>query len=117
METLAGYLNRKHMEYCQRKGRIVPTSDWVINKLNPQLGSDKFSVGTFNHWLNGSRDPDEKNMKRLITVFGPEVMPALGIQLEGDLAKVVGRWDKTPKDAKKAILDISENPELATLQL
>jgi hypothetical protein len=108
------------MEYCQRKGRIMSVQDWVLDDLNPKLpGGDKFSVGSVSHWLHGGRNPDGKNISRMVSAFGPEVMPYLGIKMPADLEKVIGRWDEVAEEDRQVIMDIIDkpNPEPATLQV
>jgi hypothetical protein len=123
MDTLGSYLQHKHMEYCQQKGRIYSNHEWVQNELNPKLPpGDRISIGTMNHWINGGRDPDGRNISRLITVFGPEVMPYLNIKLDPELMKVVIRWDKMSEEGRQSIINIVDEggilntPTATTLQ-
>jgi hypothetical protein len=115
---LSSYLKTKHLEYCNEVGDIVYESDWIKQELNPRLpAGDKFSVASFNQWINGDRNPDGKNIMRLIQAFGPEVLPYLGADFPKDLEKVVLRWNDTPEDAKQAIVNIIENPGPVALQV
>ena len=102
--NLASYLKTKHLEYCNEIGDIVYESDWIKTVLNPKLDrGDRFSVASFNQWMNDDRRPDGKNIVRLITVFGLEVLPYLGVKNYGDLADVVAIWDLLPEEEKEAI--------------
>jgi hypothetical protein len=117
---LSTYLKMKHLEYCNEVGDIVYESDWIKQELNPKLpGGDKFSVASFNQWINGDRNPDGKNIVRLIQAFGPEVLPYLGATFPPDLQKVVSRWDDISSDARVEILAIVNKPsqELAPSQI
>ena len=102
--NLAGYLKSKHLEYCNKVGDIVYESDWIKNVLNPRLlEGDKISVASFNQWMNGDRSPDSKNIVRLIQVFGPEVMPYVGIKFPAGLDIVVTGWESLTEEQKEAI--------------
>ncbi|KKK90214.1 hypothetical protein LCGC14_2725310 [marine sediment metagenome] len=102
--NLASYLKSKHLEYCNEIGDIVYESDWIKNVLNLRLPQgDKFSVASFNQWMNDDRSPDGKNIVRLITVFGFGVLPYLGVKHHGDLGDVVTTWDSLPEEEKKEI--------------
>jgi hypothetical protein len=102
--NLAEYLKSKHLEYCNQVGDIVYESDWIKNELNTQLPEgDKISVASFNQWINGDRSPDSKNIVRLIKVFGPEVMPYLGITFYGGLGEIVSSWDNLTEEDKNEI--------------
>lgn len=105
--NLAEYLKSKHLEYCNEIGDIVYESDWIKNVLNPKLpAGDKLSIASFNQWMNGDRTPDARNIIRLVSVFGPEVMPHVGIRFPEDLEKLVVDWDKLPQEAKRQIGEI-----------
>jgi hypothetical protein len=113
---LEDYLKRKHMEYCYQRGEMVSESDWVREVLNKDLPrEDRLSYPSVNHWMNGGRFPDSTNIVRLIKVFGPSVLPCLGIEFAGKLAGVVNSWDRLPEESKQAIAEIveKENAELA----
>ena len=119
MDTLEQYLHAKHLEYCNRKGRIVNESEWVLDVLNSELPpGDKLSNGSVNQWMNGGRSPDQKNVIRLIRVFGPEVMPILGINISGELGYVLECWGDLSDEEKTEIHDIviRSCPEYETLQ-
>jgi hypothetical protein len=117
--NLASYLKTKHLEYCNEIGDIVYESDWIKNVLNPKLSpGDKFSVASFNQWMNDDRNPDGKNIVRLITVFGLEVLPYLGAKDYGDLADVISNWDSLSEEEKEEIHDIvKKHQPKATLQV
>ena len=116
---LSSYLKRKHLEYIKEIGDVVSTADWVKMELNPQLPpGDKIAMASFNQWRSEDRKPDGRNIIRLITVFGWEVLPYLGAAVEPDLLKVTSRWRyKTPAQ-KRAILEImdTDEPEMVALQ-
>lgn len=119
MNTLAQYLHGKHLQYCNEKGRIVNESEWVLDVLNRELPpGDKLSNGSVNQWMNGGRNPDAKNVVRLIHVFGPEVMPYLGIKFAGELGDVVAKWDDLSEEEKTTIHNIAmKDPELEPMQI
>ena len=116
---LSGYLKRKHIEYINQIGDAVSTADWVKMELNPQLPpGDKIAMASFNQWISEDRNPDGRNIIRLITVFGWEVLPYLGAAVEPDLLKVTSRWKyKTPEE-KNAIMEIinKDEPGMVALQ-
>ncbi|MCK4820532.1 hypothetical protein KA005_32505 [bacterium] len=117
--NLASYLKTKHLEYCNEIGDIVYESDWVKNVLNPKLSpGDKFSVASFNQWMNDDRSPDGKNIVRLITVFGLEVLSYLGVKNYGELSDIVSVWDTLPPEVQQEIYDIVKKckKEYASLQ-
>ena len=97
--NLASYLKSKHLEYINKMKDVVYESDWIKEELNPRLpAGDKFSVASFNQWMNDDRNPDGKNIIRLVTVFGPEILQPLGIRLHGTLAPIIEGWeDLTPE--------------------
>jgi len=105
--NLAEYLTAKHLEYCNQAGRIVNESEWVKDVLNQTLPSnDKLSYASVNQWMNNDRTPDAKNIIRLVSVFGPEIMPYVGINIEPDLMKLIRDWDYLPLEAKQQIAEI-----------
>ena len=107
--NLASYLKSKHLKYCNEIGDIVYESDWIKNVLNTKLPQgDKFSVASFNQWMNDDRSPDGKNIVRLITVFGFGVLPYLGVKHYDDLGDVVDIWEELPEEKKKEIHDIAK---------
>jgi hypothetical protein len=111
--SLAEYLKMKQLEHCNKVGHIVTEADWVKNVLNSKLSEgDKLSYASVNQWMNGDRSPDAKNVMRLIRVFGPEVMPYIGIKLAPDLANLMRDWDRLSDEGRKGIMDIyrKENP-------
>jgi hypothetical protein len=112
----------KHLEYCNQKGRIITESEWVLDVLNAKLPpGDKLSNGTVNQWMNGGRQPDSHNIVRLIQVFGPEVMPHVGIPVRADLIRLMSVWDDLSEEERQKINDMIPNPEdgkeLAPLQV
>ncbi len=103
MAEFAEYLHKKHWEYCEELGRVVTASEWV-RELNTKLSrDDRLSNGTVNQWMISGRNPDGKNIIRLIKVFGLEVLPYLGVKDYRDLADVVAMWDSLPEEEKEAI--------------
>ncbi len=118
MTTFSSYLHAKHWEYCEKMGRNVTASAWV-RELNESLPEgDKLSNGTVSQWMTSGRNPDSRNFVRLIQVFGYDVLPYLGVEIEEDFDKVASRWKyKTPAQ-KRAILEIisTDEPEMVALQ-
>ena len=105
--NLAGYLHTKQLNHINKIGRVISESEWVKTVLNPELsGGDRLSYASVNQWMNNDRSPDSKNIIRLIQIFGPEVMPYLGIEFHGGLHDVVTTWDSLPEEEKKEIHDI-----------
>ncbi len=103
MAEFAEYLHKKHWEYCEERRRTVTASEWV-RELNTKLPEgDGLSNGTVNQWMISGRNPDGKNVIKLIKVFGLEVLPYLGVKNYGDLADVVAIWDLLPEEEKEAI--------------
>lgn len=118
-KTFASYLHLKHMEYCNKKGRIFTASEWVLDVLNSRLPpGDGLSNGPVNQWMNGGRNPDSKNIIRLIRVFGSEVMPYLGISIAGELGFLLECWDDLSEEDRMVIQDIIKRncPKYKTLQ-
>ena len=112
------YLKLKHLEDCNRLGRILTESEWVKDVLNIKLPEgDGLAYVSVNQWMNGGRNPDGKNFFKLFNVFGPEVLPVLGFELPPDLAKVISRWDKIPREKQKEILQILEDPEKEKMEV
>lgn len=106
MNTLSEYLHAKHLEYCNRQGRIIAESEWVMDVLNRDLPpSDKLSNGSVNQWMNGGRNPDSKNVYRLFQVFGPEIMPILGFDFTGLLGDIINDWDILPLEMQQEFHD------------
>ncbi len=105
--NLASYLKSRHLEYCNEIGDIVYESDWIKTVLNPKLPrGDRFSVASFNQWMNDDRRPDGKNIIRLITVFGLEVLPCLGVNDYVNLANMISIWDLLPEEEKDEFIAI-----------
>lgn len=105
--NLAGYLQSKQLEHINKIGRVMTESEWVKTVLNPRLTKgDRLSYASVNQWMNDDRSPDSRNIIRLIQVFGPEVMPYLGIKFSSDLYLVIATWDSLPEEEKKKIHDI-----------
>jgi hypothetical protein len=120
--NLSDYLKRQHLEYCNEIGDIVYESDWIKTVLNPQLPpGDRFSVASFNQWMNDDRSPDGKNIDRLITVFGFGVLPYVSsTKLDPALLKLADRWPDMSQEAKDKIVAIAfkeDNLEPATVTL
>jgi hypothetical protein len=116
---LQDYLKKKHMDYCYSKNEMISESDWVNEVLNRDMPrEDRLSYPSVNQWMNGGRFPDSKNIVRLIQVFGPEVMPYLGIKFSGELGVVVDAWyDLTEEDRNKIYEIVMRNgPELAQVK-
>ncbi len=103
--NLASYLESKHMEYINKVGDVVYESDWIKTVLNPRLPKgDRFSIASFNQWMNDDRKPDGRNIIRLATVFGPEILPYLGIRFDSDiLSDVLVNWESLPEEEKNEI--------------
>lgn len=119
MSEFAEYLHKKHWEYCESLRRTVTASEWV-RELNAGLPEgNELSNGTVNQWMISGRSPDGKNVIRLIQVFGMEVLPYLGVEIEKDFAKVASRWKYKTKAQKSAILEIieKEEPEMGYAQV
>jgi len=107
------YLKKKHLEYCNSVGEIITERDWVNDVLNRDLPrGDGLSYPSVNQWMNGGRNPDFKNVVRLIQVFGPEIMPFVGIYLPDDLASLVSDWHNIPDETKKEMLKIAEENKI-----
>ena len=106
------FLRRKHLEDCTRLGRILTESEWVSQVLNNGLPkSQGLAYVSVNQWMHGDRNPDGKNIIKLIRIFGPEIMPYLGIDLPHDLAVVLGRWNKMSPEKRKEIVQIVDGSE------
>lgn len=115
---LEDYLKKEYMEYCYSNNEVIGESAWVNEVLNNGLPrDDQLSYPSVNQWMNGGREPDLKNAIRLISVFGPEIVPHLGIKFPPDLEKVMERWDKTPPKKRKEILQILEDPEKESMEV
>ncbi len=100
-------------------GGVIPETEWVSQVLNAELPpGNKLAYPSVNQWMKGTRGPDAQNIIRLIQVFGPEVIPYVGIKLPADLARLVRDWDKLTEEAKKEIAAIAEKgkPEREGLQ-
>ncbi len=117
---LSDYLKQEYLQYCVQVGGVIPETEWVSQVLNAELPpGDKLAYPSVNQWMKGTRGPDAKNIVRLIQVFGPEVIPYVGISLPGDLALLVRDWDKLDEDTKQKILEIAhidEGPGRETIQ-
>ena len=116
---LEDYLKKKHLDYCISENEMISESDWVNDVLNKDLPrNDQLSYPSVNQWMNGGRSPDSKNISRLIEVFGPEVMPILGIKISGELGYVLECWGDLSEEEKTEIHDIviRSCPEYETLQ-
>ena len=101
------FLKLKHLEDCNRLGRILTESEWVSNVLNDGLPKgDGLAYVSVNQWMNGGRSPDGKNIVKLFKVFGAEVLPFVGIQFHGELGDIIANWDSVPEEEKKEIHDI-----------
>ncbi len=112
------YLRKKHMEDCQRLGRILTESEWVSLVLNDGLPRGQgLAYVSVNQWMHGDRNPDGKNIIKLIRIFGPEIMPHLGIDLPYDLAVVLGRWNKMSPEKRKEIVQIVDGDEKEELEV
>lgn len=95
------------MDYCYSRNEMVSESDWVNDVLNEGMPrDDRLSYPSVNQWMNGGRQPDSKNIVRLIQVFGPEVMPVLGIKFHGELGDVVNSWDSLSEEEKEEVYKI-----------
>ena len=112
------YLKLKHLEDCNRLGRILTESEWVKDVLNTKLPEGGgLAYVSVNQWMNGGRSPEAKNIVRLIKVFGPEVMPYVGIYLPADLSRLVRDWDKLNEDDKQQIMAIANlDKEMETVK-
>jgi len=109
MNTLSEFLHTKHLQYCNEKGRIITESEWVLEVLNKDLApGNKLSNGSVNQWMNGGRNPDSRNIVRLIEVFGPEVMPYVGIRLPPDLSRCLRAWGNLSDDTKAEINELMD---------
>ena len=109
MNGLDEFLKRKHLEHCLEKGVVLNESEWVKEVLNANLPrNDKLAYPSVNQWMNGDRLPDAKNIMRLYKVFGPEIMPYVGIELPPDLARLVKDWDTLPEDTKDRIVELAK---------
>ena len=105
---LSDYLKQEYLNYCVRVGGVIPETEWVSQVLNAELPrGNKLAYPSVNQWMKGTRGPDANNIIRLIQVFGPEVIPYVGIELPADLALLVRDWDKLDEDAKERIMEIA----------
>jgi hypothetical protein len=106
---LSSYLKSKHLEHINKVGDIVYESDWIKYELNPRLPrGEKFSPVSFNQWMNGDRQPDGKNIDRLITVFGFEVLPYVSsTKIDPALLKLADRWPDMSQEARDKIVEIA----------
>jgi hypothetical protein len=110
MKTLAEFLRAKHFEYCQQKNRMVSEGEWVNEVLNRKLpAGDKLSSGTVNLWMTDNRMPDARNIARLYRAFGAEVLPYIGLEIPGDLLRLMRDWDHLPSQAQAQIKDIIQS--------
>ncbi len=105
--NLAGYLQSKQLEHINKIGRVITESEWVKTVLNPKLtDGDRLSYASVNQWMNNDRNPDARNIIRLIQIFGPEVMPYLGIKFHGGLHDVVVTWYSLDEKEREEIYNI-----------
>lgn len=70
-EELAAYLDQKHLEYANKKGRVVSANEWAVF-----LGVSNTSLS---QWRNKVRLPTGDNIFRLGMKFGPDFYEILGI--------------------------------------
>jgi hypothetical protein len=52
--------------------------------------------------------PDVNNIIRLINIFGNEIVPYVGIDFPGDLARLIQDWDQLPDETKNQIVEIAK---------
>lgn len=103
---LQDYLKSKHLEYINSIHEVVSESDWVNDVLNQGLSrADSLSYPSVNHWMNGGRYPDATNIIKLIKIFGPEVLPYVGIKFADELNFVVTGWGSLPVEVQQEIYD------------
>jgi hypothetical protein len=120
MDGLGKYLRKKHLDYCLEHGEVLAEREWV-NILNEGLSkNDRLAYPSINQWMNGERMPDVNNIIRLINIFGNEIVPYVGIDFPGDLARLIQDWDQLPDETKNQIVEIakenrSPSGELATI--
>ena len=105
---LSGYLKQQYLNYCVSVGGVIPETEWVSQVLNAELSKgEKLAYPSVNQWMKGTRGPDANNVIRLIQVFGPEIIPYVGINLPVDLAMLVRDWDKLSEEDKERIMEIA----------
>lgn len=110
MNGLDKYLKKKHLEDCLEMGLVLNESEWVKEVLNKRLPpGEKLAYPSVNQWMNGDRPPDVNNIKKLIKVFGPEIIPYVGIELPADLARLVQDWDHLPDNIQEEITNLAKN--------
>ena len=113
-KTLSGYLKHRYTEHVMRTGNIITEKEYVRSVLNPLLRKespgDRLPPGSWYQWANEGRTPDSNNIRRLIIIFGMEVLPYLGIPLPTDLQQVIENWDKaSPTARRNAMLALQDS--------
>ena len=116
---LQDYLKSKHLEYINSIHEVINESDWVNDVLNQGLPrTDRLSYPSVNHWMNGGRYPDATNIIKLIKIFGPGILPYVGIKFTDGLNDVVTGWESLPLEIQQEIHGMVKKNKLepATLQ-
>ena len=108
--NLASYLQAKQLEHINKIGRVITEAEWVKTVLNPGLPeSNRLSYASVNQWMNNDRRPDSKNIFRLVQVFGPEVMPYVGIPLPPDMLRCLSAWNTLSQETKDKVFKLIDD--------
>jgi hypothetical protein len=109
--NLSEYLRQKHVDHIVEQRRAISEAEWIAHlntKLPPRDKINKFSM---NQWMNESREPDGRNMRRLIQIFGLEVLPFLGLELDPLLKQMIDLLPQASDEAVEQALKILAGEE------
>jgi hypothetical protein len=99
------------LELQNKKGRLIGDTEMARHF--------KVNYGSYNAWVNGTREPDMSNAIKIAEKIGPQVYDVLGLprvvsSRNPQLRFIVEYWDRLDSDIQKIIYDhVREEAEKA----
>jgi len=99
--TFRHWLEMKFLEWQRNQGGRK-----TVLQFAEYIGSSQQTVST---WLNGTREPQGDNVRKLADKLGLEVYDALGLERPDPMLHYIQKnWDDLPMEVQREILEKAE---------